>query len=493
MANSNVDGHTMNRHEYLKAYLQGAPLIPEHPANNWLQQHIPLRSPALFTPTGRRINHFCVGSDPEFAFRDPRTGDRLQAINAGLKVGLAAGCDQNERLVELRPWPSQSVVEHVAGILTALRWLFRVYGHSLRGLEWRAGAFYAGDGMGGHVHFGRKRPTRPQEVEALDGLARVLRRTGIFPVAEWNRRMQGDAIGQHYGQPGDFRIQTHGYEYRSLPSWLQSPVCAFAVLTCAKLAVVDPTITCKWIDQYPEEQARSLIKGLAKLYKGRDDDAYILYHLLTTREPEVFGINWAVNFAPAWGIPELAPKSIEDQQTILPSLIKPSKEAIQEIIDHLMFNVNLTFRREPKTFIGELPTADYIWLPSEILGGRRAGFGDLLHNLVRARQHKIQWEYANKGNLRFYGMAPAIWRQDERDFLRHYCPDVSLYPEHDAGMTTIQVPRDLCQTTKIGGFRAILAYSNLLPLWTVDTVRKDSYNAWLETHPQVTQKTWRTI
>ena len=205
-----------SRYEFLRATLKGEALTVsserEKRWQKWSTNHTPLVSPSVFTVSGRHLNHFCVGSDPEFSFATP-TGDRVEARNCGLMVGLAAGCDQNERLVELRPWPSVSVVEHVAGILTTLGWMQRVYGSTIFPFIWRAGAFFGGDGMGGHVHFGRKRPTRAEEVAALDGLARVFRVTGLFPVEEWDRRVKGDRLGQIYGAPGDFRIQRHGYEY----------------------------------------------------------------------------------------------------------------------------------------------------------------------------------------------------------------------------------------------------------------------------------------
>src|SRR5581483_4609146 len=57
---------------------------------------------------------------------------------------------------------------------------------------------------------------------------------------EMAERRGGDRLGQHYGMPGDFRLQTHGYEYRTFPSWLDSPALAFISITLAKLCVHCP-------------------------------------------------------------------------------------------------------------------------------------------------------------------------------------------------------------------------------------------------------------
>ena len=202
----------MSKRDVLNALLRGEPIQPTCPSEEawfkWATVHEPLLSPSIYATSGRHLNHFCVGSDPEFSFAD-LSGERVQAYDLGLRVGLAAGCDQNERLVELRPWPSTSVVEHVAGILTALRWMYRVYGKYVQDCNWRAGAYFAGDGMGGHVHFGRKRPTRAEEIIGLDGLACVFSASGLFPIREWELRVRGDKRGQRYGLPGDTRLQRH--------------------------------------------------------------------------------------------------------------------------------------------------------------------------------------------------------------------------------------------------------------------------------------------
>jgi hypothetical protein len=494
----------MNKYEYLRASLMNGVGEPSTERDlrlhKWARTHDPLLSPSVYTTTGRHLNHFCIGSDPEFCFVNPNTGDRYEARQCGLYVGLAAGCDQNERLVELRPWPSVSVVEHVAGILTALRWMYRVYNRTVGVLNWRAGGYYAGDGIGGHVHFGRKRPTRTQEIAALDGLARVFKLAGLFPINEWLARMRGDRLGQRYGVPGDFRIQKHGYEYRSLPSWLQSPTVAFIVLTASKLAVLDPEITNSWNDMkvIPEADvptARNALRGLAKLYKGRDDDARILYHLLTFMGDQVFRIEYGRHFAPAWGIPQGAVADDTETTVILPSTIKPVPEEIVEMRDHLLLGSPLTFKQHAATFTTALPrNAGFRWLPREVQVGRLSGYGDLIHNLVAHTKMPLRWEYNNHGEFRVVGPLVALWTGNDIDFLKSYYPSVRIQATGEGTSTLVMVPKPLCQTPTISGFKAVLLHSGLFPLWTVETVQRNSFEQWLAARPKPSKPaSWRNL
>jgi hypothetical protein len=484
----------MNRQAVLRASLMGEHFDADQKKVDWALNHKPLMSPSIFTITGRYLNHFCVGSDPEFCFRD-EYNHRVEAVACGLKVGLAAGADQNERLVELRPWPSVSVVEHMAGILTALRWLHRVFNQATSRYLWRAGAYFAGDGIGGHIHFGRKRPTRIEEVAALDGLANVLKLSGLFPVTEWAQRMRGDHYhNAPYGLPGDWRVQLHGYEYRSLPSWLQSPTVAFIAVASSKLAILDPAITTTWKQLIlTETTARNQLRGLAKLYKGRDDDAYILYYILTRNGDAPFNVDYAGDFAPSWGIPRPAAPLEADGGVILPSCIQPLPEEINEMRDHLLFGVPLTFTLHPPNFKTSIPNC-YRWLPVYVNPGRRSGFGDLLHNLVGHRNFDLYWDYNNDGNFRITGKLTTLWTTAEKEMLRRYYPGVIISSSSRDSGSGLLIPKCLCQTATIAGLRAILLNSGLFPLWTVETVEADSFAKWFATKKElVASRVWRTV
>jgi len=489
----------MNRYEVLRTILKCETFQPNGPSDTaWLQwatTHVPLVSPSTFTATGRHLNHFCIGSDPEFAFAAGER-DRVEAYALGLKVGLAVGCDQNERLVELRPWPDVSVVKHVAGILTALRWMHRTYGKNLKGLGCRAGAFFAGDGMGGHVHFGRKRPTRDAEVAALDGLAGVLKATGIFPIREWEYRMRGDQRRQRYGLPGDMRPQRHGYEYRSLPSWLQSPTIAFIVLAASKLVVLDPTISATWRGKiWTPEAAADLLRGLAKLYRGRDDDAYILYHLLTRDGNRVFLVDHAADFALAWGINFNTPTLDPGEPYILPACIEPNPNEINEIQDHLLHGTLLGFKEYPANFTWKLPDVAYRWVPTQVQPGRHAGFGDLIHNLVTSQTLYIAWEFSNQNEFVVAGYIPLTWTEEEKQLLRGYYANIQIINgAYDNPQTRIVIPKILCTTENVGALRDTLLKTGLFPIWTVESVRATSVTEWYKERPEAkTTSKWRKV
>lgn len=486
------------RYEILRKVLKDEPFEPNGPSDTawfeWATTHQPLASPSIYTPTGRHLNHFCVGSDPEFSFA--LEGDRIPAVATGMKVGLAAGCDQNERLVELRPWPSVSVVTHVAGILTALRWMYRVYAHNIQPYSWRAGAFFAGDGMGGHVHFGRKRPTRDDEVQALDGLARVFKHSGLFPIAEWDRRIRGDKLGQMYGKPGDYRIQRHGYEYRSLPSWLQSPTVAFIVVTASKLAVLDPSITATWNKRklVGQNDAANLLRGLAKLYRYRDDDAYILYHVLTRDGLTPFILDHARDFSGAWGINRRDKPPRDEHDYILPACIEPNELEVTEMENHLLHGTGLHNNLEyHPNFKFALPKG-YIWVPAQVQPGRHSGYGDLIHNLVYTAEAPVYFQYSNNNGFEISGFAAERITAHEERMLKeyHHCR-VRREKVGADKLTGLTVPKDLCQTATIGRFRDTLLRSGLFPLWTVDSVEPGSFAKWLATRPVPKDKTWRNV
>lgn len=485
----------MNRLDCLKATLMQQKVDIPLNMREWVTTHAPLLSPSIYSFTGRRLNHFQVGSDPEFVFCYDENRRLEQACELGLRVGLAAGADQNERLVELRPWPSTSVIEHVTGILTAMRWLARVYPQTLD-FKWRAGAFFGDDGIGGHVHFGRKRPTRDHEIVALDGIARVLGDAGIFSKAEWARRMAGDTHGQHYGQYGDMRVQAHGYEYRTMPSWLQTPEIAFIALTVAKLAVLDPELTKSWTragnpDLNLGADPRELLRGLAKVYRSRDDDAYLLYHILTRTGNGVFNIVHDQNIFPNWGIRNSAPDKTEAAY-ILPPCIQPDPSEVKEMEAHLLFKTPLEFKKLPPSFKAKLP-ANYVWLPLMITTGRYPGFGDLIRDLVVHESFVIHMDYINGYHSKLVGRLPNFVLPDENSMLAAW--GCQLLKGRDTGNTTFSIPRELCKVDTIGGLRAMLLYSGIFPIWTVDSVEPDSFLKWTKRHPKrdAIPESWRIL
>lgn len=425
---------------------------------------------------GRRLNNFCIGSDPEFVFVAPGSGHKTHAAELGLKPGLAAGCDQNQRLAELRGWPTTSAVEHVAGILSALRWMYRVY-PAVRPYYWRAGAFYDNDGIGGHVHFGRKRPNRPAEVAGLDGVATSFRSVGIFPNAEWFRRTQGDPHRQIYGRLGDIRPQLHGYEYRTLPSWLCNPTKAFVVLTATKLSVLDPELTAAWLlktEWTPPDFHRALTY-LARYYAGRDDDAWLLKYLLV--RPEMPFAACERDFKIHWGFPKGDTLGVGRTTTnIIPACIRPDSSEITEISESILQAKPLVFREVAPTFKNTIPEG-YFWYPDRgVTGITRGGVGDITGNLVGSVDRMLNLVF---GSDQFRISADIIgsWTLTEYNEFRRLFPECRIYRDRNQWL---EIPRYMTEVANISRARKLLLKMGLFPLWTVDSVTELSYTEWKE-------------
>jgi len=264
----------------------------------------------------RLVNHFKIGADPEFVFS--YKGQRMDAMRLGLGCGRAYGADSNGRLAEIRPFPSRSALEVVASIMSTMKWMYALM-PECRVMEWLSGAHVYGDGIGGHVHFGRKRDSREAELSALDNVYSRLLELGIFPPNnQLMARNIPDAHGQVYGQLHDHRLQAHGYEYRAFPSWLDSPATAFIVLTFGKLAVHCPEIASRITN----------IQGLRNFlhyFKAVDDDARLACVMMARNVvPKYKGGDirprWVATAS--WDTPEALPR-------IVPLMIPPAREDIE--------------------------------------------------------------------------------------------------------------------------------------------------------------------
>lgn len=332
------------------------------------------RPPKIKEDHGRRlVNRFKLGADPEFILWDGE--NRQDASRIGLMTSLAFGSDTNGRLVELRPYPSRSALVVTASILATMRWLALLY-PATRQYSWLGGAFKLRDGIGGHIHFGRKRRTREQELTALDAVYAMLCQSGMFNLAEIAARQQGDAHGQRYGLPHDFRLQAHGYEYRSFPSWLDSPWMTFFVLTLSKLAVFNPELVVQV--RRPEQ-----IANLLAYYRGVDDDARLAFKVLQASGlPKESAGN---SFKDAWGI-HLYSKYDKHQglPRVIPQSITPGKEDVKEMLEHLMTGKVLSARVPVPTWAPVENPKGFVSLADHIttVGVRNKGMGEIVWDLV---------------------------------------------------------------------------------------------------------------
>jgi hypothetical protein len=386
--------------------------VPENKIQKWFGDFLTM--PKAFSTQRRYVNRFKVGADPEFVFeellpqrqtnpfddtvaqlraiaaqRAEQTGEPLRdrdvsrtdrsarhdAKHLKLKQGQAFGADNNGRLAEIRPYPSRSAIEVCASILATFRWMVVLY-PATRKFRWVAGAFQYGDGLGGHVHFGRKRPNRAEEVKALDSISDVLVKLGIFPTREVTQRRQGDAFGNSaYGQNGDIRLQTHGYEYRTWPSWLDSPELAFLTITLSKLAVHDPELL-RYENAKASSQRGQQVKNLLSYYKNLDDDARLCLFLLDRGVPQHIG----GDFKSRWGLADSMEVKSE-KISVIPPAICPSEGEVKELFDALLHRTPLQFVQPKPTWSPVNPPEGYVMCIDQTDTIHQKGLGEMIWNL----------------------------------------------------------------------------------------------------------------
>jgi hypothetical protein len=292
--------------------------------------------------TPRLMNRFSLGADPEFVFHDTK-GLYVYAENMGLNTRRGFGCDMAGRQAEIRAFPSRFALEVVASIVDSLRWMAYVH-PELLSLKWIAPAFNGHDGCGGHIHFGRRRPNRDQEIKTLDATLKSLLSIGVFNTDKFASRKADKKHG--YGLWGDIRLQAHGYEYRTISTELASPWLMYFVLVINKLTLMGGKLL------KPGEDVVNLLKAFA----DRDDDAAIALQAF-----RVWGLpeETEKNFLPNWGINHLAgliPPSLT--RYFFPSTIRPEGQTCVEVFDYLVHGATLP-KRTPK------PTWEPFELPQD--------------------------------------------------------------------------------------------------------------------------------
>lgn len=271
----------------------------------------------------RLVNRFCVGADPEFVFVQV---DRIGGIKykhaseLGLNTVDAFGSDMSGRQAELRAYPSRFVLEVVSSLVDTLRWMNQI--HKLDNIQWIAPARFGDDGVGGHVHFGRKRPDLNNSIASLDSVTQLLLAAGVLDKQGQSERI----IKTAYGRYGDWRPQTHGYEYRTMPSWMTSPWAAYFTLVVSKLAVLED-IREFMNNKRPVETLVNLLRA----YKSRDDDARIA---LLALEKHGFPAYQADDFKKRWGVGASEPVGAGNYY--IPPVIEPCETTNRQLFHHLV-------------------------------------------------------------------------------------------------------------------------------------------------------------
>lgn len=179
-----------------------------------------------------------LGMDPEFLLVQMPESKIIPASRFLGRTGMV-GCDSvtigGRRIypvAELRPAPSSEPRELLTHLLRAFDLASRsITDHSL---IWQAGGMpQRGLPLGGHVHF--------SGVTLNGELLRVLDNYLALPLA-FLQDPRGSGRRPRYGALGDFRLKHYGgFEYRTLPSFLISPLVAKGVVALAGLIAASYT------------------------------------------------------------------------------------------------------------------------------------------------------------------------------------------------------------------------------------------------------------
>lgn len=183
---------------------------------------------------------FLLGADPEFGFTE--NGRNVSANNV-MDEGdddlyqATFGLDGSGRVAEIRPDPSETPQGLVENIRKALAQGYRTHS-DIRAYKWKAGSMVGGEPIGGHIHFGVigifNEMRDEQRFFNYAGMTKFLdiylAQTVILLEAEREARRRRES----YGMLGDHRAQNHGFEYRTVSSWLTCPEIALGVLSLAK-------------------------------------------------------------------------------------------------------------------------------------------------------------------------------------------------------------------------------------------------------------------
>jgi hypothetical protein len=181
------------------------------------------------------LTHFTIGADPEFCCVANKNRVLRGSCLFTSGGGDEFGADGGGVVFEIRPQPNTEPLKVVSNIHKIFVDGITKF-PALIDYEWLAGSYYGGQPMGGHIHFGIGSSDDRTYSDITAYLSNYL--GNIFYLIEdkkqiVNRRKMG------YGSINDYRSQPHGFEYRTLGSWLTSPYVAAAVLCLSKVLVFE--------------------------------------------------------------------------------------------------------------------------------------------------------------------------------------------------------------------------------------------------------------
>ena len=310
-----VVNHNIQEKNFI-GYAQANVAVPEPLLKRWKEQFYTLNPIDKYPVEPRLVNHYSIGADPEFGFIN-NAGEYTYAGNLGLTTLSAFGCDLSGRQAEIRAAPSKFVLEVVASMADALRWLSLAKPVTQK-YKWLSNGYIGGDGCGGHIHFGRKRPGIKGVIKSLDWLTWKLQEAGVLNGAKERR------TGTRYGREKDYRAQPYGYEYRGISTWLCNPFIAHLTLTLAKLSILHD------LTKAADNITKMDIFSLLYAYQNVDDDARIALQALLLRKRVAMGSD--DDMKKHWGI---YTGTNSNSNAFYPPIIPASNPTKQELFLYL--------------------------------------------------------------------------------------------------------------------------------------------------------------
>lgn len=260
--------------------------VPYRPDNvvNFVQPVQPIDLVPEEDKNVKVVNEFLIGCDPELIAL--KNGQHLNVKDFFPSKG-PIGWDHGGDVIEIRPKPAKTAFtlsKHIQDLVKTLKC----------GDKYRAGAYFKCDALnvlgsqkemtlGGHVHIDLTYELisyeQRQRIAALDEVTHRLEELDVLSKTEMPlRRARGKAVfvetpGTPYGSFGDVKVSDTGnrLEYRTMPSWLYSPITTFLALTSAKLAAAHPQETLTHFAFQPATKAK--LRGFFELFSHKDVDA----------------------------------------------------------------------------------------------------------------------------------------------------------------------------------------------------------------------------